>query len=359
MSLFKKAERKQSFLKLAITGPSGSGKSLSALLIARGLVGPTGRIAGIDTENGSLSLYSDRVEFDVLEIEPPFTVYKYAEAIEAAVKAKFDVLVIDSLTHAWAGEGGLLDKKESLDSAGRGNGYTNWARITKEHEALKSRILQSNIHVVATMRSKQDYVLVDEKGKQVPKKVGMAPIQREGMEYEFTTVFDMAMNHSAEVSKDRSGLFDGKVFTPTPETGEALARWLEGQPAGVAAAKQAREHSSPSLTAPAKPAAAAAPVGAPFNMDLLKTPEAYVPRFGKYEGTQLGTRNPGEIQHYLDWLKSEYEKTKKMTPECAEFVRVAMAYVAKYPPKPKAATEPDYGLDDQIPDFDPGVENHG
>ncbi|NJL25035.1 MAG: AAA family ATPase [Calothrix sp. SM1_5_4] len=346
---FVKAQRKQAFLKLALTGPSGSGKSLSALFIARGLVGPTGRIAGIDTENGSLSLYSDRVDFDVTEIEPPFTVAKYTAAIDEAAKARFDVLVIDSLTHAWAGEGGLLDKKEALDSGGRGNGYTNWAKITKEHELLKSKILQANLHVIVTMRSKQDYALVDEKGKQVPKKIGMAPIQRDGMEYEFTTVFDMDMSHNAMTSKDRSGIFDGAVFVPTQETGEALARWLEGQPAGVAAAKQARRRSSPSKASQAE-GSQVAPAGKPFDMNFLRTPENYVPRFGKFDGKRLGDRNPGEIQHYLDWLKAEYEKTKKMTPECAEFVRVAMAYVAKHPPKQQ---EPE----DDIPDFEPQEGN--
>ncbi len=194
---FKKAERTQATLKIALTGPSGSGKTFSGLILAAAL---GKKIAVVDTENKSASLYADMdkgplagIVFDVLDLEPPYTIVKYAEAIEAAEKAGYDVLLIDSISHAWAGEGGLLDKKAALDQRG-GNSYTNWATITPEQERFKARILQAGIHVICTMRSKQDYVLEqNDKGKSVPKKVGLAPIQRDGMEYEFTTVFDIAM----------------------------------------------------------------------------------------------------------------------------------------------------------------------
>ena len=220
---FVKAKRTQVKLKIAVTGPSGSGKTYSSLLIAKGL---GSKIAVIDTENGSASLYADRFEFDTNTITEPYTIAKYTTAIDEAVKAGYDVVVVDSLSHAWAGEGGLLAKKESMDARG-GNSYTNWAGITKEHEAFKSKILNTPIHIVATMRSKQDYVLeTNEKGKQAPKKVGLAPIQRDGMEYEFTTVFDVAMNHEASVSKDRSGLFDGQIFKITEDTGKQFIKWL-------------------------------------------------------------------------------------------------------------------------------------
>lgn len=225
---FQKAERKQAKLKIAVTGPSGSGKTYSSLLIAQGL----GRkIAVADTENRSASLYADRFEFDTEVIEPPYTIQKYLDAITAAERAGYDVLVIDSITHAWAAEGGLLSKKESLDARG-GNSYTNWASITKEHEAFKARLLNCDVHLICTMRSKQDYVLeVNEKGKSQPRKVGLAPIQRDGMEYEFTTVLDVSMTHEAQASKDRTGLFDGRIFKPTVETGRELLKWLnEGKP---------------------------------------------------------------------------------------------------------------------------------
>ncbi len=221
--MFKKAERKQAKLKIALTGPSGSGKTYSALLIASGI---GKKIAVVDTENSSASLYADRFEFDTVTINPPYTVQKYVEALKAAEAAGFEVLVIDSLTHAWAGAGGLLDKKEALDVRG-GNSFTNWGSITKEHELFKGALLNAKMHLICTMRSKQDYVLeTNEKGKSAPRKVGLAPIQREGMEYEFTTVFDLGMDHSAMASKDRTSIFDGQVFKPTKETGESLLKWL-------------------------------------------------------------------------------------------------------------------------------------
>lgn len=233
MNQFKKAERKQTKLKIAITGPSGSGKTYSALRLAKGL---GGKVAFIDTENGSASLYSDRFDFDVLEIEPPYSNDKYLSALQSAVEAKYDVVIVDSLTHQWAGEGGLLNKKEQMDARG-GNSYTNWAKMTPEHEKFKAAILHSDIHVIGTMRSKMDYVMeTNDKGKQAPKKVGLAPIQRDGMEYEFTTVFDIAMNHEAEVSKDRTGLFVGKLFQITEKTGSELLEWLlTGKPIEAAA----------------------------------------------------------------------------------------------------------------------------
>jgi hypothetical protein len=230
---FIKAERKQVKAKIALTGPSGSGKTMSALLIAAGI---GKRIAVVDTENKSASLYAGMttgpltgIEFDVLEIEPPYTIARYLEAIEAAERAKYDVLVIDSISHAWAGEGGLLDKKAALDERPNSNSYTNWAKITPEHERFRARLLQADVHLICTMRSKQDYVLeVNERGKSAPKKVGLAPIQRDGMEYEFMLVLDLGMDHSAIASKDRTSLFDGTVEKPTRKTGERLMAWLNG-----------------------------------------------------------------------------------------------------------------------------------
>lgn len=225
---FKKAERKQAKLRLAITGPAGSGKTFSALLIAAGM---GKRIAVIDTENHSAESYEGEPgipPFDVLMIDPPYTLDKYLNAMRLAIDMKYEVGIIDSITHAWAGEGGLLDKKNALDLSGRGNSYTNWAGITKEQELFKSKLLHFPSHLIVTMRSKQDYVLeVNERGKQVPTKIGMAPIQREGMEYEFSMVLDMDMEHTAKVTKTRIKIFDRKEFVPSKETGEALLDWLQ------------------------------------------------------------------------------------------------------------------------------------
>ncbi len=229
----KKASRSSVKIKLALTGPSGAGKTMSSLLLAAGLVG-NGRILVIDSEDGSSNLYADHeltngIEFDVLEIEAPYTVQKYIQALELGQKEKYDCIVIDSISHAWAGEGGLLEKKSALDSRG-GNSYANWSGITKEQELFKSKMVHCNSHLIVTMRSKQEYVLEDNKeGKKTPRKVGLAPVQREGMEYEFTTVFDIGMDHQFVVSKDRTGLFDGQISKISRSTGEAIRQWQEGK----------------------------------------------------------------------------------------------------------------------------------
>ena len=221
--MFHKAEKKQVKLKIALTAPSGGGKTYGALLLAKGL---GNKVAVIDTEKGSASLYSDKFDFDVLELSPPFTTEKYQEAIKAAESGNYDVIICDSITHAWAGEGGLLAQKEQIDARGKGSSYTNWAMITKKHEKFIGSLLHSDIHLIATMRSKQDYVLQERNGKQVPTKVGLAPVQRDGIEYEFTCVLDIAMNNEAQASKDRTGLFKDKIFKITEETGTMLKNWM-------------------------------------------------------------------------------------------------------------------------------------
>lgn len=225
--MFKKAERKRSKLRLALCGPSGSGKTYSALQMAFGM---GGKVALIDTENGSASLYSHLGEFDVCEIAPPFTVQKYIEAIKGAEQAGYDVLVVDSLTHAWAGQGGLLEEVDKRASSSKShNSYAAWRDVTPMHNRLVDTILQSNLHMIVTMRSKTAYEMEkDANGKVAPVKKGMAPIQRDGLEYEFTVVLDLDnQKHVAEAGKDRTGLFDGKVFVPTQETGKELIEWLD------------------------------------------------------------------------------------------------------------------------------------
>lgn len=225
---FRKAERKRVRLKLGISGTSGSGKTYSALLIAHGICGDWSKIAVIDTENGSAELYSDLGDYSVCSITPPFEPKKYTEAIHAAESAGFSVLIIDSLSHAWSGEGGLLDMQNKVVTASKsGNSYTAWREITPEHNRLVDTMLQSNLDVIVTLRAKSDYIMTDDgNGKKNVKKVGLAPIFRDGLEYEFTTFFEIAQDsHLATVSKDRTKLFDGKTFTPTEETGRTLDEW--------------------------------------------------------------------------------------------------------------------------------------
>ena len=222
---FKPASRSEAFIKIALTGSSGSGKSYSSLLIARGLVGEKGRIALLDTENASASLYSDLTPFDTEVLSAPFSVEKYIASILEAEKAKYDVLVIDSITHAWLQ---LLDDKSNMDARG-GNSYTNWAKMTPIHQRFIDAVTQSKIHIISTIRSKQDYVIEqNEKGKAVPKKIGLAPVQREGVEYEYTTVLDLDISHLAVASKDRTGMFSTTMpFMITLDTGVKIKDWLK------------------------------------------------------------------------------------------------------------------------------------
>lgn len=230
MSLFKRAERSKAKLRLGLCGPSGAGKTMSALRLMAGLIDPPyeGKIAVIDTEHASASLYAHVIPFDTMVFEPPYDVVKLISAIHAAADAGYQGLIIDSITHFWAGEGGLLDEQSTIAKR-TGNSYTAWRDVTPKQSKFIESILASPIHIIATMRSKVDYVMeTNDRGKQVPKKVGLAPIQREGMDYEFTTVFDIGIDgHLAAVSKDRTGIFDGWLGMITEETGKKMRVWLE------------------------------------------------------------------------------------------------------------------------------------
>ena len=225
---FRKAQRTKAKLRLAITGPAGSGKTYSALLLAFGI---GGKIALIDTENGSGDLYANLGDYDICNLNAPYTVEKYLNAIHEAENEGYDVIIIDSLSHAWNGEGGLLDRQSRLAETSRANSYTAWRQITPLYNKLINAMLTSPVHIIATMRSKTEYIQIEnERGKNEIKKVGLAPIQRDGMDYEFTTVFDLTASHNVSVSKDRTTLFDGSIFSITKETGELLREWLnEGE----------------------------------------------------------------------------------------------------------------------------------
>lgn len=228
--MFTKAERKKAKLRLALCGVSGSGKSYSALLIAQGLA-PEGRIALIDTENGSGELYSDIADYDIASLRPPYMPDRYMALIRNAETAGYAVLVIDSLSHAWAGEGGILDMHDRATQASKTqNSFTAWREVTPQHNALVETIIGADLHIITTMRTKTAYDMVDDgNGRKKPVKIGLAPVQRDGMEYEFTTVLDMSVEgHVATASKDRTRLFDGSHFVPSKATGEAFLEWLEG-----------------------------------------------------------------------------------------------------------------------------------
>ena len=225
-SKFRKATKDAVFLKLAITGPSGSGKTTAALRLARGLTGANGKIAVIDTENSSSLLYADKYDFDACVLEPPYTEEKFIGAIADAISAKYDCVIIDSFSHVWQA---ILDYKSKLDMRG-GNSYTNWANAGAKFDSVLQAILVSKLHIICCMRSKMDYAIdTDERGKKSIRKVGLAPIMRDGIEFEFSLVLDLDMNHKAVASKDRTRLFDGKIEEITESTGEILNNWRLGK----------------------------------------------------------------------------------------------------------------------------------
>jgi hypothetical protein len=238
----RKAQRRKAKLRLALIGPSGSGKTMSALKLAFGI---GGKVGIIDTENGSADLYASLGDYDVITLEKPYTVGKYREAITAFENGGYDTIIVDSLSHAWAGAGGLLDKQGQIANRPGTNSYAAWREVTPDHNALVEALLSSRCHIIVTMRVKTEYVLeTNDRGKQVPRKVGLAPVQRDGVEYEFTVVMDIDIDHKAAASKDRTTLFDGWRDTITEGTGRQLLQWLESgadapAPASAPAAKPA------------------------------------------------------------------------------------------------------------------------
>ena len=218
---FTKAKRTNAKLRLALTGTAGSGKTFSAIQLALGL---GGKIAMIDTECGSGSLYAHLADYAICQLKPPYDPRRYVELIHEAENAGYNVIIIDSISHEWSGEGGCLDIQSKIANAKyRGNTYAAWRDVTPLHDSFVNTILSSPCHIIATMRSKTDYAMNENKAVQ---KVGLAPIQRDGTDYEFTTVLDISQNHMATVSKDRTGLFPDTPFIINPKVGEALLRWL-------------------------------------------------------------------------------------------------------------------------------------
>lgn len=224
--MFKPAQRKQAKLRLALSGPSGSGKTTGALLIAKGI---GGKIAVLDTERGSASLYSDIVPFDVVELTPPYTPERYIEVIQEAEKSGYDTLILDSITHEWNGAGGILEIVDKVArSKYRGNSYAAWNEGTPRHQKFVDAMLASPLHIIATMRSKAVYVETEKaNGKKTIQKQGAAPQQRDGLEYEFTAVLDLSVDGNIAIaSKDRTRLFHDPVVI-TEDVGKDLFTWLQ------------------------------------------------------------------------------------------------------------------------------------
>lgn len=216
----KKSERSKAKIKMALQGPSGSGKTMSALLLAQGLTnGDLSKVAIIDSEAGSSNLYSHLGNYNVLNLDNPHSPERYVEAIDVCIKAGMQVIILDSISHCWDY---LLDYHSSM----QGNSFVNWAKIKPLEKKFIDKILQTDIHFIATMRVKQDYVINEKNGKMVPEKVGLKAIQRDEISYEFTIVFDIDSKHFASASKDRTLLFEGKPqFLINTHTGKKILEW--------------------------------------------------------------------------------------------------------------------------------------
>jgi hypothetical protein len=216
------ATRQKVKMKLAIQGPSGSGKTLGSIKIAEGLCPDWNKIAVIDSENHSASLYAHLGQFNVLNISSPFTPEKYIEAIKICNQAGMEVIVIDSCSHLWEGPGGILEIHNSM----LGNSFTNWSKVMPRFNAFIQSVLQTDCHIICTFRSKQDYIIVEKNGKQVPEKVGLKSITKDGIDYEFTIGFELDIRHNTYAAKDRTGLFmDKPAFRITTEVGKTILRW--------------------------------------------------------------------------------------------------------------------------------------
>ena len=216
------ANRKHARIKMALQGPAGSGKTYSALLVAFGLTDDWSQIAVIDTENHSSELYAHLGAFHVLHLDSPFSPERYVQALHVCEQAGIKVVIIDSISHEWEGTGGILEEHSNM----AGNSYTNWSKLTPRHNTFIQYLLQSPMHVFGTIRAKQEYILSDKNGKQVPEKVGMKGITREGLDYEFTLVFELNFKNKATASKDRTSLFIGKPeMKLSSQIGKQILAW--------------------------------------------------------------------------------------------------------------------------------------
>jgi hypothetical protein len=215
--------------RVALSGTSGSGKTWTALSIATELANG-GPILSIDTERGSSELYSDYFDFEALDWQPPYDPRELAQELKGLSK-KYAVIICDSLTHFWQGEGGTLDIVDAAGQRARGNKFAGWKTGTPAQNALVEALLTAECHVIVTMRAKTEYVLEEDgKGRTAPRKVGMAPIQRDGIEFEFTVTADLDQEHRLMITKTRCHLLADKVFQPKREREMAvtLREWLDG-----------------------------------------------------------------------------------------------------------------------------------
>lgn len=224
----KKAAQVQSKARIAIEGPAGSGKTYSALVLAQ-VFGS--KVIVIDTERGSSAKYANEwppFEYDVLDLPAPYTPARYIDAIKYCEVSGYDVIIIDSLSHAWAGEGGALQMVDEAKVRSGGNTYYAWRDVTPQQQRMVDAMLSSEAHIIACMRTKTEYAEETDKGRKTYRKVGTQPIQREGMDYEFDVVFTLTIENKAMVTKTRYSPITGNVYEHIDsDVGNELKTWLD------------------------------------------------------------------------------------------------------------------------------------
>lgn len=313
--MFKKsvAVRDNVKLKIGLAGPSGSGKTYSALQLAYGMTGDWSKVALADTENKSGKYYAhlgpwQHIPFDPEEFPQqtyhPDNWVKLIKFVEQ--DPTIDVLVLDSISHEWEGKGGCLDVIDGLNK-----GFAGWKVVTPLHNRFMDALRNSRLHIIATMRTKQDYVVeTNDRGKATPKKVGLKTNQREGTDYEFGVVFDIEINHHASSSKDRTGLFaERREFKLTPAIGKELMDWANG---GQPVAEK------PKWTGPA--------------LESNKDPGEFDPENGEHKEWLRGWLVSLKLEERWWGAAKKRMAGKKMLPNIAKNVIAAVKREAEAPP---------------------------
>lgn len=246
------AVRSQKKARISLTGPAKSGKTYSALLMARGLVGAEGRIVVMDTERNSATMFANEVTFDILPLAEDHSLETFVAAIHACEKAGYDCIIIDSLSHAWIGEGGALEEVDAEKDRNRGDQRAGWKKVTPLQRRLIDAMLASPAHMIATMRAKTEWVIEkDDRGKNVQRKIGLAPIQRDGIEFEFDLNGDLDANHRLIISGTRIISLDGKIIEkPGVELGEYIRNDLASGPAPVVVPTPSPAQATPRYAGP-------------------------------------------------------------------------------------------------------------